>query len=393
VSDAPLLVFADDWGRHPSSCQHLVQRLLQRHVVYWVNTIGTRTPHFDCATLARGGEKLRHWLRRPPERAHTIPNLRVLNPTMWPWFGGPFHRRLNRQLLVRQLGSAIAELPAPPIAITTIPIVADLMDDLSVDRWVYYCVDDFSEWPGLDQQAMRQMEQRLIDRADVLIAASEHLRDRFAAMGRTAHLLTHGVDLDFWRSPDNSVTPPGELAEFERPLVLFWGTIDRRMDEAFVRHLAAEMERGTIVLVGPEMAPDPALLAIPRAKRPGKAALDRLPLLAREAAVLVMPYADMPVTQAMQPLKLLEYLATEKPVVACSLPSTRPWDDCMDVVETPAEFARVVRKRIQGGLPDDQRAARRRQLASESWDGKAKPFEGWLLEPEPARAGDRLATA
>ena len=45
-----LLVFADDWGRHPSSCQHLVRRLLDRHQVYWVNTIGTRTPRLNLAT-------------------------------------------------------------------------------------------------------------------------------------------------------------------------------------------------------------------------------------------------------------------------------------------------------------------------------------------------------
>ena len=41
---APLLVFADDWGRHPSSCQHLISRLLDRHRVAWVNTVGMRPP-------------------------------------------------------------------------------------------------------------------------------------------------------------------------------------------------------------------------------------------------------------------------------------------------------------------------------------------------------------
>ena len=37
-----LLVFSDDWGRHPSSCQHLVRNLLDRYPVVSVNTIGTR---------------------------------------------------------------------------------------------------------------------------------------------------------------------------------------------------------------------------------------------------------------------------------------------------------------------------------------------------------------
>ena len=51
--DAPLLVFSDDWGRHPSSCQHLVRHLLPRRRVTWVNTIGMRPPRLDLATAKR----------------------------------------------------------------------------------------------------------------------------------------------------------------------------------------------------------------------------------------------------------------------------------------------------------------------------------------------------
>jgi len=51
-----VLVFADDWGRHPSSCQHLVGHLLDRYQVLWINTIGTRQPRLDFATLTRGLE-------------------------------------------------------------------------------------------------------------------------------------------------------------------------------------------------------------------------------------------------------------------------------------------------------------------------------------------------
>src|SRR3954454_3864453 len=75
----PLLVFADDWGRHPSSCQHLVGHLVTRYRVVWVNTIGTRPPRLDRTTLARGWEKLRHWGGRAPAPALGTgpPGLRV----------------------------------------------------------------------------------------------------------------------------------------------------------------------------------------------------------------------------------------------------------------------------------------------------------------------------
>jgi glycosyltransferase involved in cell wall biosynthesis len=380
---APLLVFADDWGRHPSSCQHLVRQLRTSRDVVWVNTIGTRPPRLDMATLLRGWEKARQWLRPAADSPRFAPsNPRVLNPRMWPWFSSGLDRRMNRRLLLRQLRPVVRSLPAPPIAVTTLPIVADLTEALPVDRWVYYCVDDFSLWPGLDGAALRKLEAKLLPRVDEVIAVSETLRDRLATLtDRPVRLLTHGVDMDFWAN-DSDESIAG-LADVEQPLIVFWGVIDRRMDLAFVRRLAADLTRGTVVLVGPTDSPDPALLNLPRVLLLGQQPFHRLPALARAAKVLVMPYADLPVTRAMQPLKLKEYLATGRPVVVRELPSTRDWSDALDLASTPETFSAAVRRRIDTDLPAGQRAARAR-LTSESWAAKARAFEQWIGRPCPA---------
>lgn len=380
MSEPPVsfVVFSDDWGRHPSSCQHLFRRLLPRYRTFWVNTIGMRRPRFDLATLRRGLEKLLHWARRSPADAEAHPaNLHVSNPRMWPWFSRPFDRRLNRALLARHLRHLTRDLPQPPIVVTTIPIVADLVQLFPGWRWVYYCVDDFGVWPGVDQQAMRLMEDRLVRECHQLIAVSETLRDRLARAGRQAELLTHGVDLEHWKSPADT-EPLAEVRGLPRPLVVFWGVVDRRMDTEWVSRLAAELTSGTIVLAGPKADPDPSLLQSARVAYLPPLAYERLPRLAREAAVLVMPYADLPVTRAMQPLKLKEYLATGLPVVVRDLPANRAWADCMDVAAAPEAFVEAVRLRLQTGLPPGQQKARER-LAEESWAAKALLFERWVL--------------
>jgi glycosyltransferase involved in cell wall biosynthesis len=376
-----LLVFADDWGRHPSSCQHLIRHLLDRHEVYWVNTIGTRSPRLNLATVSRGLEKIRHWLRpRAPQSGSPDDGaVHVVNPRMWPWFGSDFSRWLNRMLLRRQLTRLIRGLGAPPIAITTLPIVADLIGELPVLRWVYYCVDDFGQWPGLDQVPLRKMDDALIARADVLIAVSDTLQQRIVSRGRSAHLLTHGVDLDFWGRADAPTVPA--LDGLERPLVIFWGVIDRRMDLSFVRKLASELDKGTIVLAGPHADPDPALFALGRVVAIGSLPFELLPELARAAGVLIMPYADLPVTRAIQPLKLKEYLATGRPVVVRQLPATREWGDCLDLVDSAESFSEAVRRRLVEGVPASQLQARAR-LTSETWDEKARAFEHWALSED-----------
>jgi glycosyltransferase involved in cell wall biosynthesis len=408
----PLLVFADDWGRHPSSCQHLVSHLLDRYEVWWVNTIGMRRPRLDWATVTRGLEKLGHWLRpagrrgRGGQRRPDHPRLRVLNPRMWPSFGSAVERRINRDLLVRQLTPYLVAMPEPPIAVTNIPIAADLLGRLPVRRWVYYCVDDFAAWPGLDGTTLRAMEEDLIDRVDVLIAVSPNLREKLGRRRQPVHLLTHGVDLERWDGrhdgtsgvgstgragepapaalPTDDQRPApqvGSLDGFERPLILFWGVVDRRMDVAFLERLAHDQTGGTIVLIGPESDPDPALARLPRVVRHPAVPFAELPELARAARVLIMPYADLPVTRAMQPLKLKEYLATGLPVVVRDLPANRSWADALDLAATPEVFSRAVRERLATGLPAPQRQARAR-LAEESWAAKARALEQWLLADE-----------
>ena len=341
-----LLVFSDDWGRHPSSCQHLVRQMLPRHRVLWVNTIGTRPPRFDLATVRRGLEKIRHWTKGNSGELSLPAGLQISNPKMWPWFSSRFDRRLNRGLLNWQLKKRIGQDLAAPIAITTLPIVADLMDSLPVRRWIYYCVDDFGDWPGLDGETLRRLEAIVVRRADKLIAVSQNLKDRLEGMGRPAELLTHGVDLEFWSNPTHRMLP--QLENLEKPLVVFWGVIDRRLDVAWLKLLADRLS-GTLVLTGPLADPDPAIFQLPRTVRLGALPFEDLPALASEAAVLIMPYADLPVTRMIQPLKLKEYLMTGKPVIGRDLPATREWKDCAEICAPRAaeEFVRTVLSPIE----------------------------------------------
>lgn len=375
-STAPWIVFSDDWGRHPTSCQHLIKRLLELQQVVWVNMIGTRRLALDGSTVRRGFEKLGQWFlpRHAEPSAH--PNMRIVSPRLWPGFGRNWERRFNRAWLVRQLRRHIDELPEPPIAITTMPTAADLIGELPVKHWVYYCVDDFSTWPGIDQSAARRLEDKLIDEADILIAVSETLCERIESRGRTAHLLTHGVDLEFWSATDRprrSAAATDALREFEPPFAVFWGLIDRRLDVDFLQALSASMKRGTVVLIGPEDRPDPAIERLPRVVRRPQMPLATLPEIAAAADVLVMPYVDEPVTRAMQPLKLKEYLATGKPAVVRDIPAVRSWADCLDVADSPQKFAELVCQRLESGLPVAQRTARER-LVAEDWRSKAAEF-------------------
>ena len=380
----PWLVFADDWGRHPSSCQHLVRELLPHISITWVNTIGTRPPRLDWGTLRRVGGKLKSWIGPKKtiaeSQAHAGFSPNIISPKMWPSFKSSSGRNLNKKLLLRALKPIVDAMPEAPNIVTTLPLVADLIGSLRAHRWVYYCVDDFSVWPGYDGETMLKMEHDLAPKCDAIIAVSETLCKKSEIYHKPLHLLTHGVNLAHWRQT-STIQKPAELASLETPLIVYWGVIDRRTDTSFVQHLSETLSAGTILFVGPKEDPDPALFALPHVKWLPPWPFARLPELAAAADVLIAPYADMPATRAMQPLKLKEYLATGKPVVVRQLPATQEWSDCADLAENPKDFAEAVLTRIQSGLPQEQVISRQR-LDAESWTGKAKLFEDWVKGAE-----------
>lgn len=377
-----LVVFSDDWRRHPSSAQHLVRALLAREgarlSVDWVNTVGTRRPSLTLADLARAREKLGAWLKSKKHESPAAegsagePAPRVHSPVHWPGFGSRLERGLNRQLLRRALRGVLETTPPPDAVITTASITADLAEALPQLRWVYYCVDDLSEWPGLDGRSLRAMELDLLPRMKRVIAVSEPLRERLAELGVRSELLTHGIELGHWRGIERKAPPAPE----ERPVAVFWGNADRRLDSGVCLALA---ERCTLRLVGPRSEVDPALLEARWIEWKGAVPYAELPAVAAGADVLVMPYADLPVTRAMQPLKLKEYLATGLPVVATPLPATRDWAAALDLEADPRRFVERVLERAATPLPAGQREART-ALEGEGWDEKARRFEEIIFE-------------
>lgn len=372
----------------------------------WVNTIGTRMPRLSVGDAIKVAAKLASWLLPSRDSTKLPDNLTVISPRMVPGFRKPWQRKFNADRIAAAVNESLG--PRQPgeqrIVVTTLPIVADVVGRIDVDRWVYYCVDDFSVWPGLDSAVMRSMEQELIAKVDAVAAVSDHLVNQLGQQGAAAppQLLTHGIDLGHWSAHLAQPVQTDAASMIARdealphwwphgagPILLFWGLIDPRLDTEWCRAVAGQdLGHGdcVLVLVGPTQDADPALAKLPGAILPGAAAYEQLPLLASAADVLVMPYRDLPVTRAMQPLKFKEYLATGRPVVGRCLPATHEWHDAADLVASPDAFADAVRQRLTLGLPAEQAEARKR-LVGESWQRKAEQFKRILLGETDSEKG------
>ncbi len=381
IAGRAFVVFSDDWGRHPSSCQHLFLRLAPANRVLWVNTIGTRLPALTRADLGRAAGKLRTWSRSPAGTAGRDAPVRVLEPIMTPFDRWRPGRRLNRWLLRRALRRAVrGEHLERPILVTTIPNAAGAVGVVGEHLAVYYCVDDFSEWPGADRRAMVEMERDLLKRVDLVIATSETLFEEKSALHPRVRLVRHGVDVDAFRAASGTVPPT--LAALQRPLLGATGLVDARIDVDLVAQLARAMPEATFAFVGPRQLPEGPLDRLENVRFLPAVPYADVPATVHSFDVAVLPYVENRLTERINPLKLREYLATGVPIVATPLPEAARFRDVIELARRPEEWVAALRRALgEGRARAEERRAR---IAPETWEARAEEFSRHLLESEAA---------
>ena len=376
------VVFSDDWGRHPSSCQHLFRRVVPDAQVLWVNTVGLRVPRLSLHDLGRSVEVVVGWLRsvrattRPaaavPGHVAQSPAPEVLRPVMWPSFRRRWLAAMNQRLLSRAVTTALARSAEgkQAILVSTLPLVPGLFREPRFVKKVYYCVDDFTQWHGVDGDAMRRMEKEILSACDLLIATSTPILESRGPRARRSVLLTHGVDTSHFANATPDQASP--LAALPHPIVGMFGVFDRRIDSAILIAAARALPMASFVVIGPVVDRDPGEFRdVPNLRFLGPVAYGELPGHVAHFDVCLLPYVLDETTSSINPLKLKEYLATGKPVVATPLPEAVKLGDYL-ILSPPARFAEeVTRAALHPSPPSPSLNG---FLAAESWDAKTARF-------------------
>jgi glycosyltransferase involved in cell wall biosynthesis len=171
------------------------------------------------------------------------------------------------------------------------------------------------------------------------------------------------------------------------------GYIKEQLDLALLGNLARRHPEWSFVLVGP-VRDRPEVKAAVQAYRSlanvyllGPRATDQLPAYVQAMDVCTMPYLDDGYTAYIYPMKLHEYLATGRPVVATPIRSLRQLDGLVHLARGLDEWSAA----IQAALSEPRGALteRRRAMASKyDWDALVRTIAD-LLESRLARKGTR----
>ena len=378
---SPLLVFADDWGRHPSSCQHLIRRLTGERDVVWANSIGTRRLATNGRTLRRGIEKLRNW-RRGLEQVDE--RMWVVDLPMLPVSGGRVGQQANRWLVTHRLSAVFRKLGLPaPIVLTTLPYGHALIRGLSRQALVYYCTDDYSYWPDAQRDAMQQAEEELCREADMVLGVSHALVERLSRKAPCRYL-PHGVDVGHFASVQRAGPVPQELSRLPGQKIGFFGLIYEKLDFELLTSVAKAFSDASLVMIGRVDYCSEAFRRLPNVHLVGPQPYADLPRWLAALDVLLLPYVDDEMIRQSSPLKLRECLASGKPTVSVDVPEARLLEPHVRVAGGRAAFLRSVGDALlESGKIS---AARQAAVAGDDWNRRADDLRRLLGELNSVRA-------
>ena len=361
-----IVCFSNDWDGDPLSKMHAMKILARENRVLWVNSIGNRKPTASARDLRRMAKKLAGAASGIQQRH---PNIWVLSPLAIPFYGSELVRAANGALLRAQVKRAMDKLGfKDPISWSFLPSSAPVSGTLGEELVVYHCVDEFSAFSDAPAQQIRELERRLLAKADVVICSSEKLRADKARANANSHLVQHGVDLEhFARAYDPRTTVPDDVKKLPGPVIGFWGLIADWVDLRLIRHVADAFSGGSVVLLGSSTTDMSPLSGARNVHFLGRRPYADLPRYAKAFDVALMPFKVNELTLAANPLKAREYLAAGLPVVSTAIPEVERLAMCRIGADADSVVREISAAIAAGAGPSEVRAA---QVRGEGWEAR-----------------------
>lgn len=384
-----VICFGDsDWWYHNRGHYDLqMMRQLARHVpVLYINSIGVRMPKVSEGSMFV--QRVRRKMQSLRRGLVTVQdNFSVFSPLVVP---GRMGLLCSKQLLLLQVRWAARQLGIrQPLVWVACPSAATIAEQLQPTSLIYQRTDAYENFPGVDADLIRRLDQRMKNRADITLFCSSFLMDREALDCRNALFVDHGVDFDRFAAAGHTSgdsRPDGErggnadtqaskndglrhVRQLPRPRVGFVGSIDNHtFDPTLFGEVVRRLPEVQFVLVGGCSLPEGWCRA-PNVSLLGQQPYDLVADYMAACDVLIMPWNRSDWIRACNPVKLKEYLAVGRPVVSTPFEELRRYGGFVRVAATSEQFASHIRE----ALADPPEADSLRQhVSDQTWTAKGR---------------------
>ncbi|MEP7258551.1 MAG: glycosyltransferase [Flavitalea sp.] len=258
-------------------------------------------------------------------------------------------------------------------------------EDIKPLRMVYQSMDDISQVAYSRRHGVA-LEKEIVRRADVTLCTSLELTRKQSALSPNVHYHPNAADTTLFQRAVTGVLPkPPEMQGISGRIIGFMGSIEYRTDFELLRKAALYHHDKTLFLLGPVSGNEhikAGLDKLPNVVFAGAKNIEELPAYLQYFDCAIIPYKINKLTKSIYPLKINEYLAAGKPVVATHFSEDiYAFREVAQVVKGDNAFCRAIDKSIFED-DDEKRMLRRHTAEQHTWKKRVEQF--WeIIQREP----------
>ena len=363
--------------RYWTSKQYITMELIKKNRVLYVEA------NYSFGKIFTGlmGKK---WPVVPFGRLHIEnDNLSILTP--YPRLPYRNHFRyigwLNQKLLLAKIRRATKKLNFKhPILWTFLHQTNDLIGKLNESARIYHCVDD---WPVLLHMAnmgksdrIREDEKKLTSSVDIIFRVSKKLLGYLKMPNTRVFDIPNGVDIDLFNPKQYAgKSQKDDMKDLPRPILGFSGSIGKWIDIELLIRIATCYTNASIVLIGLNEK-NPSINKLHNLNNIyflGMKSREEVPQYIYDFDVCLMPFNRSEIGKGMLPLKMFEYLALGKPVVATSSEVLKQFEEVLYLADDEDSFLKL----IENAITDNNREHsefRRACALKYSWENRVNEY-------------------
>jgi glycosyltransferase involved in cell wall biosynthesis len=198
------------------------------------------------------------------------------------------------------------------------PVAYSLLDIVPHQISCYRLADRLNQFSGIPAN-VEELQKELIRRVDFVLATSRSLFDwALSVGGKKVYYLPNGVSDQFFQKAGPA---PADFPAGGKPVAVYAGTIDTRFDLDTLTFAVKNLPGVHFLLIGavtsePLLPGLQSLVEHDNFTMLGPKAYQELPAYLQRCAVGLIPFHLNELTEAVNPIKYYEYLASGLPVVA-----------------------------------------------------------------------------
>ncbi|MBC8034101.1 MAG: glycosyltransferase [Chitinophagaceae bacterium] len=222
-----------------------------------------------------------------------------------------------------------------------------LKELLQPSLYIYY-FRDFLQGYDYWKKHTTVLEPKLIAKADLVVANSTYYAEYCSGYNPNSHYIGQGCKLDLF-NPESSAPIPDDVRHIEKSVIGYVGALDSvRLDLKILELIARSHPEWNIILVGPEddVFLNSSLHQINNIHFLGRKSIDLLPDYIRTFDVCINPQLQNIITRGNYPLKIDEYLAMGKPVVATRTKAMKLFEAHTFLADSPEDYPALITKAL-----------------------------------------------